>query len=83
MKSKFKGLNFESVEVLTQEEKKKVSGGYGTTKPVVHKWYCPGQSAGPVDGGYAPTTQGYDACMQACNILNYSQSANGRQCQYV
>ncbi|MCP1383497.1 hypothetical protein [Runella salmonicolor] len=31
MKSKFSGLNFDSVEVLTQEEKKKVKGGYGGT----------------------------------------------------
>lgn len=29
MKSKFAGLNFDSVEVLTQEEKKKVKGGNG------------------------------------------------------
>lgn len=28
MKNKFAGLNFDSVEVLTQEEKMKVKGGY-------------------------------------------------------
>ena len=35
MKSKFKNLNFGSVEVFSNEEQKKVQGGYsGSTLPV-------------------------------------------------
>jgi hypothetical protein len=31
MKSKFAGLNFDSINILTQEEKKKVKGGYSAS----------------------------------------------------
>jgi hypothetical protein len=61
MKSKFKNLNFESVEVLSREEKSKVVGGaYGnssggencgtftTTNGVTAYIACPGSYVAPV-----------------------------------
>ncbi|AXE19008.1 hypothetical protein DR864_15250 [Runella rosea] len=58
MKSKFAGLNFDSVEVLTQEEKKKVKGGYGEITKPKGRWACNHISLSSFDS--------YSSCVSAC-----------------
>jgi hypothetical protein len=44
MKSKFKGLNFESVEVLSREQQAKVKGGYQKILCSFTIWYSLGNN---------------------------------------
>lgn len=63
MKSKFAGLNFDSVDILTQEEKKKVKGGYGN-QPLKNLWAC------SADGMTWPGQPGgYFACKERCDTV--------------
>jgi len=73
MKSKFAGLNFDSVEVLTQEEKKKVKGGYCQSG-----WQCN-------DPGWPTNGQlfgNYTVCMLACFRPDELSGGHG-SCSYV
>jgi hypothetical protein len=75
-KDKFKSLNFDSVEVLSKEEQKKLKGGYpGSSYKPKGIWYC--------NGAPLHNFSSYSACNDYCSKAHSGAPGGTSTCSYA